>query len=187
MTPSQNCFDFIAKEEGLVLTAYQDAANIWTIGYGSTMFKDGSRPKKGEKITKELAMDLLKWEVENKTHSVNAFFRNVVLNQNQFDALVSFAYNCGVGALEGSSLRKAIIQDPKVPGTKKVFEIGDESIRKWMEAQQIRAIPMVTYYFSMYCKITINDKKHLLDDLIRRRLREAKHVSIMIIIFLISS
>lgn len=173
MIPSKNLFDFIKREEQCVLKTYKDEAGILTIGWGSTMFLDGSKPKIGEHITQELADKLLEWEVTNKAHSVNAFFHNVVLNQNQFDALVSFAYNVGVGALEKSSLRKAIIQNPKVPGTVRVCDISDEAIRKWMEGQQIRALPMITYYFSQWCKVTINDKKHLSEGLIKRRLREA--------------
>lgn len=173
MTPSKNCIDFIAKEEGCVLHTYKDVAGILTIGYGTTRFKDGTKPKLGEHITLELATELLQYEVELKAHSVNAFCQRVVLTQNQFDALVSFAYNVGVGALEQSSLLKAVKLNPKVPGTKTVESITDEAIKNWLKDRGIRAVPMVTYYFSMYCKITLNEKKHLVDDLIKRRLREA--------------
>jgi lysozyme len=121
MKPSQNCFDFLAQEEGCVLHAYPDSAGIWTIGIGSTMYKDGSRVKKGDVITKEKAVELLRWEVENKSKSVAAFVLGVPLTQHQFDALVSFAYNCGIGALQQSTLLKKVKANPNDPTIREEF------------------------------------------------------------------
>lgn len=174
MKPSQHCIDFIAHEEGLVLHSYQDRAGVWTIGYGSTMFMDGTKPKPGEHITEELAKKLLAWEVENKTHAVNAETHNLNLRQSQFDALVSFTYNVGVGGLKESSLLRAVKVDPKILGTMPVDAISDESIKKWFQKQNLRAIPMVAYHFTKWCKITKDGKKIFDDGLIGRRMREAK-------------
>jgi lysozyme len=121
MKPSESCFDFIKNEEGCVLHAYQDSAGIWTIGIGSTMYKDGTRVKKGDTITKEKAVELLRWEVENKSKSVAAFVSNVVIRQNQFDALVSFAYNVGIGALQQSTLLKKVKANPNDPTIREEF------------------------------------------------------------------
>jgi len=92
----------IKSFEGLELEAYLCPANVWTIGYGHT-----KGVKKGDKITKEQAEKLLEEDL--------AFFRNgvkrlvkVALNKNQFGALVSFAYNLGLGSLESSTLLKKL-------------------------------------------------------------------------------
>jgi lysozyme len=94
--------ELIKSFEGLELEAYLCPANVWTIGYGHT-----KGVKKGDKITKEQAEKLLDEDL--------AFFRNgvkrlvkVALNKNQFGALVSFAYNLGLGSLESSTLLKML-------------------------------------------------------------------------------
>ena len=100
MKTSKNGIDFIKRHEGLELKAYQCSAGVWTIGYGHT---DGVKP--GDVITQAqveayLAADLAKYEA-----AVNAAgIPN--LNQNQFDALVSLAYNIGITAFGGSTLVK---------------------------------------------------------------------------------
>jgi lysozyme len=121
MKPSQTAIDFITREEGCVLHAYADSAGVMTIGIGSTMYKDGSRVKKGDTITKEQAVELLSWEVENKSKSVSAFVLGVPLTQHQFDALVSFAYNVGIGALQQSTLLKKVKANPNDPSIREEF------------------------------------------------------------------
>src|SRR5689334_10414697 len=99
MTPSIKCFDFIKSKEGLRLKAYQDSAGVWTIGYGTIIYEDLKPVKKGDVITKERAESLIEREIVSKSAKVNAATVSVSLNQNQFDALVSFTYNAGTGAL----------------------------------------------------------------------------------------
>lgn len=147
MKPSNKAYDFIRSEEGEVLHTYLDSAGIPTIGIGSTMYKDGTKPKPGDKITHEKAMELLAWEVDNKAKSVASFLSGIALNQNQIDSLVSFAYNVGVGALEGSTLLKKVRANPCDPA------IRDEFM-KWV-------------------KITKGGKKITLDGLVKRRRHEA--------------
>lgn len=179
MTPSTNCFDFIEKEESCVLHPYLDQAGIPTIGIGSTMYPDGRRvTMKDANITHEQARQFLKWEVDNKSKSVKAFLRNVTVTQNQFDALVSFAYNVGIGALQTSTLLKTILANPNESRTQIVEGMQDEKVREWMEKHGIRAVPLITYYFAVWCKITVINKqghkiKILSEGLIKRRLREA--------------
>lgn len=85
--------NLIKSFEGCKLTAYQDAVGVWTIGWGHT-----EGVKAGQKITQAqadeyLRKDLVKFETAvNKINTVN-------FNENQFSALVSFAYNCGIGNL----------------------------------------------------------------------------------------
>ena len=112
MKPSESLYRTVKQFEGYRLEAYKDSAGVPTIGFGTIMYPDGKRVKMGDTITPVYADACLRWEVDNKTKSVAAFVSNVVLTQNQFDALVSFAYNLGVGALQKSTLLKKVIKDP---------------------------------------------------------------------------
>jgi len=84
----------IKKFEGCKLTAYTCPANIVTIGYGNTFYKDGSKIKLGDKITQQQAEDLLMDLLPQFEAIVNKNIK-IDLTQYQFDALVSFAWNCG--------------------------------------------------------------------------------------------
>jgi lysozyme len=147
MKPSQRCIDFIKKEEALRLTAYLDSAGIPTIGYGTIRYPDNKPVKMGEVVSMQRAEDLLKCEVEKKAIGVSDLIGVTVLNQDQFDALVSFAYNVGHAALKGSTLLKKVRNNP-----------SDPSIRE---------------AFGMWNKITKDGKKVPLLGLTRRRDREA--------------
>jgi lysozyme len=108
MLPSSNCIDLIKKFEGLFLKSYLCPAGVPTIGYGSTMWNDSKKVKIGEVITLEGAEKLLMWELEKKS----VCLQKLNLNQNQFDSLLSFIYNVGVGAFTKSTLLKIIKVNP---------------------------------------------------------------------------
>lgn len=96
----------IADFEGLRLKAYPDPGTgnePWTIGYGTTVYPDGRKVKKGDVISPEQALDYLRHDSKKFSDAVNRAVR-VPLNQNQFDALVSFTYNLGEGAFNRSTL-----------------------------------------------------------------------------------
>lgn len=107
MRASENGINLIKHFEGCRLTAYQDSVGVWTIGYGWTQPVDGKPVGKGMNITQQKADDLLKQGVVQYENGVNSLVK-VQLNQNQFDALVDFAYNLGVNALKGSTLLRKI-------------------------------------------------------------------------------
>lgn len=95
---SQNGLNLIKKFEGCRLTAYKCPAGVWTIGYGHT-----GGVTSGMKITQKQADDFLFSDCQKFVGYVNN--KNYVpqtdqLTQNQFDALVSFAFNCGQGSLK---------------------------------------------------------------------------------------
>lgn len=105
--------DFIARFEGFVPKPYNDADRPpnATIGFGH-MLHHGPVTHQDEQhyaggISRDRALDLLKKDAASCVAAVNESVR-VPLNQAQFDALVSFAFNVGVGALEGSTLLKDI-------------------------------------------------------------------------------
>jgi lysozyme len=98
---SQAGLDFIKGFEGLRLTAYYDAVHVITIGYGHTNL-DGEAPKvvPGLKITKEQAEEILRRSLADRYEVSVKKLVKVPLTQGQFDALVSFCYNCGEGNLK---------------------------------------------------------------------------------------
>ena len=103
MNISQKGLDLIKTFEGCELVAYKDIAGVWTIGYGHT----GADVTPGLKISQGQADVLLRQDVEKFARGVTSAVE-VPINQNQFDALVSFAYNVGLGALSSSTLLKLL-------------------------------------------------------------------------------
>ena len=126
MTPDSACYGFIKKWEGLNLNAYQDSAGIWTIGYGSILYQNNIPVKQGDNITMDTAESLLEWEVNLKAIAVNHAIQ-ASINQNQFNALVSFAYNAGIGALLSSTLLKRVNANPADASIRDAFMMWDKA------------------------------------------------------------
>lgn len=149
-TISENGLLFIKAFEGLRLKAYYDQVGVVTIGYGSTHTEYGQPIKITDQIGKPRAEQLLKFEARSKalilTQSLDKF--NIQLNQNQYDALLSLAYNIGMAGLLGSTLFRIIKLNPLDPN--------------------------ITKAFCMWCKGTINGKKVTLPGLLQRRQKEAE-------------
>ena len=104
MKLSENGTKLIKKYEGCRLKAYKCPRGVWTIGYGHT---NNVRPD--DVITQDEAEELFKQDVKEFENAVNRLV-NVELNQNQFDALVSFTFNLGYGekGLGGSTLLRLL-------------------------------------------------------------------------------
>lgn len=90
MKTSQKGIDLIKKYEGCRLRAYKCPAGIWTIGYGHT-----TGVRSGMVITKAQAEEFLKQDIEKYESHVQSYDARYHWTQNEFDALVSFAYNVG--------------------------------------------------------------------------------------------
>jgi lysozyme len=101
----------IRKFEGLKLTAYLCPANVWTIGYGSTFYENGSKVQQGDKITLDRADKLLVEMVKRFEISVKGLVKSSI-NDNQLGALTSFAFNVGVGAFSKSTLLRKVNANP---------------------------------------------------------------------------
>jgi lysozyme len=147
MQLSNNGKAVIKNFEGLRLNAYRDSAGIWTIGYGSTRYHDGKSVRPGDKLANEIQADAL---FDNTLGQYEDAVNNMVrtsITQNQFDALVSFTYNEGIGALKKSTL-----------------------LRKLNEGNYKDAADQ----FLVWNKITepINGEKVVLDTLVKRRQQE---------------
>jgi lysozyme len=92
------------------LTAYQDPAGIWTIGYGSIFNYDQNRPvQPGDQITEQTAINWMRKEMAGIIPQIKALVK-VPINQNQLDSLTSFVYNLGIGSLADSTLLSLLNQ-----------------------------------------------------------------------------
>ena len=98
MKTSDNGIAFIKRHEGVRLQAYLCPAGVWTIGYGHT-----SSVKQGDRISQSQADTYLRADLRTAEQAINK--QRLNLNQNQFDALVSFVFNVGSGNFEKSTYR----------------------------------------------------------------------------------
>lgn len=94
--------EIIKKYEGCRLTSYRCPAGVWTIGYGHTQ-----DVKSAMAITRQDAERFLLQDIRRFEEGVEALVK-VPLTSNQFSALVSFAFNCGLSALRSSTLLKKL-------------------------------------------------------------------------------
>ncbi|MCD7764386.1 MAG: lysozyme [Lachnospiraceae bacterium] len=111
LTTSDTGLELIKQFEGCKLTAYQDSVGVWTIGYGHT-----SGVKRGQTITQAQATAYLKADLATAEACVNKYYSTYKWNQNQFDALVSFAFNIGsIKGLTASGTRSIATISAKIP------------------------------------------------------------------------
>ena len=129
MKTSPKGIELIKHYEGLKLTAYLCPASVDTIGYGTTRYPDGRQVKPGDTITKEQAEEYLVNDLKYIEVKVSRHFKTI--NQDQFDAVVSWVYNLGFGNLLASTLRRKIMADPNDPS------IHGEWV-KWVYAGKIK-------------------------------------------------
>jgi lysozyme len=117
MKASEKLISAIKGFEGLRLESYKCPAGVWTIGYGHTR-----GVKAGQKITIEQAESLLKGDLLPFEKFVDGI--GLELTQGQFDALVDFSYNLGVGRLQSSTLLKKI-------RSKESYQVIRNEFLKW--------------------------------------------------------
>ena len=109
---SNKGIELIKKFEGFRSKPYKCPAGVPTIGYGATFYEDGTKVKLTDNpITEEKATELLKNMLSIFEKYVDSYCVDTI-NQNQFDALVSFCYNVGQGNLKSSTLLKKVNKNP---------------------------------------------------------------------------
>lgn len=106
--------DLMHEFEGLRLDAYLCPANVPTIGWGNTYYESGRKVQMGDIITKDRADRLFEWVADSFAIRVRQLLKKD-LNENQFSALVSFAYNIGIANLKSSTLLKKVNINPSDP------------------------------------------------------------------------
>lgn len=107
MKTSDQGIALIKHHEGVRLTAYADPVGVLTIGYGHTSAAGAPQVTRGMKITQAGADAILRQDLAKFEGYVSSAVK-VPLNQNEFDALVSFTFNLGPGNLRSSTLLKKL-------------------------------------------------------------------------------
>lgn len=97
----------IKRFEGFRGTAYHCPSGVWTIGYGHTSQAGPPSVVRGMQLSEPAAEDVLRADVEVFAKGVTSLLRGNI-SEAQFSALVSFAYNIGLGAFRSSSVLKAV-------------------------------------------------------------------------------
>jgi lysozyme len=106
--------------EGFRDTAYQDVAGIWTIGYGHTL---GAHP--GQTCTQDQATQWLLGDIAEAENAVNLMVK-IGLTQEEFDALVDFTFNVGIGAFQHSTMLR-MLNSNDIEGAIGEFDKWDEA------------------------------------------------------------
>lgn len=120
MRASATLISHIKRFESCKLTAYQDTAGVWTIGYGHT-----KGVKKGDRITQYQAEQFLRDDLAEYERAAGKVQR--LTTQGRYDAVVDFMYNLGIGNFNKSTL-KAYIESGRA-----VWEIQEQFLR-WVNA-----------------------------------------------------
>ncbi len=130
---SPKALQIIRNAEGCKLKAYLCPAGIPTIGVGHTKTVTLADVKRGKTITQTEADRLLTLDLAEFEKGVAKLVK-VPLSDNQFGALVSFAFNVGLGAFSGSTLLK------KINGKAPIIEIG----KSWLQWDKARVKGVLT-------------------------------------------
>ena len=135
----------------------RDVGGVWTIGYGTTYYPNGTVVKEGDVITQQQADEIFAYQIDTGyAPNVDQLVTpEVSINQDQFDSLVSFTYNIGVVAFGDSTLLKKVKVDPNDP------TIRDEFMR-WVYVNGVVIQGLVNrrqaeadYYFSVVIDLTV--------------------------------
>lgn len=141
-------YQLIAEFEGLRLSPYLCSAGVPTIGYGSTFYPSGKKVTMQDKpITQATALWMLK-ETANKFAVEVDKLVIPALKQNQFNALVSFAFNLGTSALGKSTLLKKVNANPNDPTIRNEFAKWNKAGGRVLDGLTKRRTKEANLYFS---------------------------------------
>ena len=130
MKTSRRGINLIKEFEGLRLTAYRCPAGVYTIGYGHTR-----GVKRGMKITEEEASAFLTADLLNREKAVERYDSVYHWNQNEFDALVSFTFNCGATNLR-ALLRNGRRNRSQIAATLPLYRKAGGKVLKGLERRR---------------------------------------------------
>jgi lysozyme len=148
MRLNQTGYNIIKSFEGLSLKPYKCSAGVPTIGYGSTYYENGIKVQISDTpITGARAEILLKNVADRFAQKVANLIKKPI-TQNQFNALVSFAFNVGSGALSSSTLLKLVNENPNNAMISKEFLKWNKAGGKAVQGLTNRRIKESALYFS---------------------------------------
>ena len=130
MKTSQRGINLIKQFEGVRLTAYKCPAGVYTIGYGHTR-----GVQRGMKITEEEASAFLAADLRNSEKAVERYDSVYHWNQNEFDALVSFTFNCGATNLR-ALLRNGRRNRSQIVATLPLYRKAGGKVLKGLERRR---------------------------------------------------
>ena len=130
MKTSQRGINLIKQFEGVRLTAYKCPAGVYTIGYGHTR-----GVTRGMKITEEEASAFLAADLRNSEKAVERYDSIYHWNQNEFDALVSFTFNCGAANLR-ALLRNGRRNRSQIADTLSLYRKAGGKVIKGLERRR---------------------------------------------------
>jgi len=111
---SKACIRLIKHHEGIRNKPYKCPAGLWTVGVGHLIGNGKSLPESWNKtFTMEEIDGILKSDLRRFELGVRKMLPNVPLRQHEFDALVSFCFNLGLGCFQRSTIRQAILRGDK--------------------------------------------------------------------------
>jgi lysozyme len=139
-------YALIKKFEGCVLKAYKCPAGIWTIGYGNTFYEDGMKVKEGDVITQARAEELAKFIIDQFAVTIAPFILQP-LNNNQFSACVSLAYNIGTGGFKRSSVFRKLNVNPNDATIADSFRLWNKGGGKVLKGLVRRREAEIALYF----------------------------------------
>lgn len=147
MITSEIGLKIIKNHEAFRGEPYLCPAGVPTIGYGATYYPNGMIVNLNDpKITEVKATKFLKLMIQRYESGVSRYVKTE-LNQNQFDALVSFSYNVGLGALKRSTLLKLVNKNPNDPEIFQQFLRWNRANGKILNGLKKRRLEEATLYF----------------------------------------
>ena len=114
MNVSERGIKLIKHHEGVRNRPYRCPAGLWTVGVGHLIGDGKSLPKSWDRLfTKDEIDGILKRDLRRFELGVRKMLPNVPLRQSEFDALVSFCFNLGLGCFQRSTIRQALLRGDK--------------------------------------------------------------------------
>lgn len=145
--------DFIREREAFREYAYHDGI-VWAIAYGNTFYENGEPVKRGDRITRQRGEQLFEYIAQDFARQVDGYLTANV-SQNQFNALVSYAYNRGIGRFRNTTLLQLVNANPNNIRIKDQFVIEWGTNQTYKNGLISRRKKEAELYFSNTSSVTV--------------------------------